>query len=131
MTLLWKPKVCGGLSFKDLILFNQALLTKQAWHILMFLNNLSSRLLQAKYLRKATFLGTSTKARAFMVWKGIIWGQQLSQKGLRMRIGYGRTTYIATYPWIPKETTFKLVMSSGALDSQIAVFINHDVKKGI
>jgi hypothetical protein len=49
----WKDlvlkKSCGGLGFKDLRLFNQALLARQAWRLVEFPDSLCARLMKARY----------------------------------------------------------------------------------
>lgn len=50
-----KPKYGGGLEFRDLFLFNQALLAKQAWHIINNLNSLASLVIKGKYCIETPF----------------------------------------------------------------------------
>lgn len=49
-----QPKSNGGLSFRDLRLFNQALLAQQAWRLLLYPTNLCAKLL---ILSKREFTG--------------------------------------------------------------------------
>jgi hypothetical protein len=44
-----KPKSHGGLGFKDLRVFNQALLARQAWRLINSPNSMCARLLKSKY----------------------------------------------------------------------------------
>jgi hypothetical protein len=50
------PKSSGALGSKDLRLFNQALLARQAWRLVAFPDSLCAHLLKAKYFSHVTYL---------------------------------------------------------------------------
>lgn len=52
---LCKPKKDGGLGFKNISLFNQALLAKQAWRLVQNPHSLVSQVLKAKYYQTTNF----------------------------------------------------------------------------
>jgi hypothetical protein len=48
-----------GLGFKDLQLFNQAMLARQAWQLIQFPKNLCAPLLKAKYFPSGNLIDTA------------------------------------------------------------------------
>ncbi|KAH9696063.1 putative reverse transcriptase/RNA-dependent DNA polymerase [Citrus sinensis] len=102
-----QAKSRGGLGFRDLTSFNQALVAKQAWRLLQLPNSLLARVLQAKYYKYSSLLNATAGSNPSFIWKSILWGRQVIDKGARWRVGNGRK--IRTYKdnWLPRPDTFK------------------------
>ncbi|XP_060969565.1 uncharacterized protein LOC115713553 [Cannabis sativa] len=106
---LCKSKKDGGLGFRSLIHFNQALLAKQAWRIFKQPNSLVSKILEARYYPNSSFLNSALGHSPSFVWRSICWGRELLQKGLISKIANGQSTSTTGTHWIPgfrQHTTF-------------------------
>ena len=99
-----RPKQLGGLGFRDLELFNLALLARQAWRILQEPATLSAQILKASYFPEKSILEAELGSRPSQIWRAIIEGPDVLKQGFIRRIGNGRTTDIWNDNWIPKET---------------------------
>ena len=55
-TSVSRAKGEGGLGFQDLGCFNQAMLAKRGWRLLIYGETLASRVLKARYFRRCSFL---------------------------------------------------------------------------
>jgi hypothetical protein len=91
-TTLMIPKSYGALGFKDLCLFNQALLAHQAMRLLMYPNSLCARVLKAKYFPPGNLLDMAPASEASVTWREVEYGVELLKHGAIMRIGDGETT---------------------------------------
>jgi hypothetical protein len=92
---LIQKKSKGGMGFRDLGLFNQALLAKQAWRLLDQPESLCARLLKAKYYPNANLMDTAFVKNPSPGWKGIAHGLELLKKGAVWRINNGKNSYLA------------------------------------
>jgi hypothetical protein len=68
------PKTYGGLGFRDMKCFNQALLAQQACRLIMFPESLCARVLKAKYYPNGDLLDTAFPKDSSTPWKGIVYG---------------------------------------------------------
>ncbi|CAM8982011.1 unnamed protein product [Rhodiola kirilowii] len=77
---LCKEKGEGGVGFKDLYTFNDALLAKQIWRLMERPNSLTSKLLKEKYFKEATPITCQLGSRPSLVWRSIrTAGQKVKQ----------------------------------------------------
>ena len=97
---LCKPKSQGGMGFKDLSLFNDALLAKQTWHLLHDEHFLFYRVFKPKFFPDCSIMQAKAPSIASYAWKSIINGQEVIRKGAQWRIGDGHSVRIWGDRWI-------------------------------
>ncbi|KAH1090504.1 hypothetical protein J1N35_017761 [Gossypium stocksii] len=68
--VLCKPKCAGGMGFRDLFLFNQALLAKQVWRIFSQPDCLLSKVLKARYFPTTDILSAKVARRILTIYCG-------------------------------------------------------------
>jgi hypothetical protein len=66
-----RSKSVGGLGFRDLVIFNRALLAKQGWRIMQDPNSHTARILKAKYFPNSSFLEVPIGSRVSYIWRSV------------------------------------------------------------
>ncbi|XP_038708505.1 uncharacterized protein LOC120003559 [Tripterygium wilfordii] len=129
--MAWLPwaKLCeskknGGMGFRNTEAFNDALLAKQCWRIIVHPTSLSSRVLKAKYFPSSGFLEVSKKRNASFLWSSFLSARYLLLDGLKWRIGNGRTVKIWGNPWLPKAIFYdEQLVDKGVQKSILVEFL--------
>jgi ribonuclease HI len=98
-----KPKFLGGLGFRDLELFNLALLARQGWWMLQHPDTLSARMLKAIYFPDGDFMQAELGSHPSKVWRAILEGREVLAAGLIRRIGTGMETNAWEDNWLPRD----------------------------
>jgi hypothetical protein len=111
--IMLRPKSYGGIGFRDMRLFNQALLARQAWRLLQFPNTLCAQVLKAKYYPNGFLIDTVFSGNGSSTWQAIEHGLQLLKQGVIWRVGTGTKIRAWRDPWIPRESTHKPQSSQG------------------
>ena len=105
--ILGQAKIRGGLGFKDLSCFNQALVAKQGWRIIKDPDSLVAQILKARYFKHSYFLKAGLGSKPSYIWRSVLWGKEVLLKGYRWRIGDGKQINIFSSCRIPRLSTFK------------------------
>jgi hypothetical protein len=103
-----RPKCKGGLGFRDMKLFNQAMLARLAWRLIQKPTSLCARVLKVKYFPHGNLLDTVFARDLSLVWQGVEYGLELLKKGIINRIGDGRNTQFHRDQWIPRSRGLKV-----------------------
>jgi len=119
--LSWKkmcePKSCGGMGFKNLKLFNLALLAKQVWQFQVSLDSLVYQVLKAKYFPRSDFIHASIGNNPSCTLRSIMAAQNLVKEGLRWRVGNGASIHVWEDRWLPVSSTYKVISPRNFLHS--------------
>ena len=118
---LCKPKQVGGMGFRELSKFNDALLAKQVWRLIHNKSSLLYRVLQVKYFPNSSILDIRCSHRASFAWRSILKSRSVIQKGARWRIGRGTSVSIWRDKWIPPPSSDLPLSPPNLLDAEARV----------
>jgi hypothetical protein len=90
----------GSMSFKNLSVFNVAMLGKQGCRIMTNPNTLISRLYKAKYYPHCDFLEATLGHKLNFVWRSIFKSKFNLRAGTRWKIGSGENIPVWHNEWI-------------------------------
>ncbi len=110
---LTKSKFCEGLGFRDMMPFNQALLSRQTWRLLTIHDNLCAKVSKAKYYPNGSIIDTCFAGNASSGWKGIEYGLELLKKSIVWRVGNGRSICIWRDPSSPRNYSRRPITGKG------------------
>lgn len=82
-----RTKSAGGLGFRNLLMFNKALLAKQCWRLIQYPHSLISQILKAKYFSNSSFLDSEIGKRPFFIWRSFMAAKDLISHCIIWRIG--------------------------------------------
>jgi len=108
-----QKKCCGGPGFKDLRLFNQAMLARQVWCLIHSPDSLCARIVKAKYFPRGNLVDTAFCSKASATWQSIMYGLELLKQGIIWRVGNGTQIRIWRDPWIPRELSLRVTSRQG------------------
>ncbi|XP_056852238.1 uncharacterized protein LOC130508709 [Raphanus sativus] len=125
-----KPKSEGGLGVRDIQIFNQALLAKQAWRILTKPDCLLARVLRGKYCHSKSFLEVSLPASCSHGWRSILHGRDLLITHLGKSIGNGLETKVWKDSWISLDEQIKMhgPLQEEVIDLRVADLLTTDLQ---
>ncbi|GAU09996.1 hypothetical protein TSUD_398290 [Trifolium subterraneum] len=95
-----KQKKMGGMGFRNLKAFNEALLAKQGWRLITDPNSLVATVLKAKYFPHDQFLQAKQSYNASYSWQSIRKANWILKKGCYWFVGKGDKINIWEDRWI-------------------------------
>lgn len=108
-----KSKLSGGMGFRDLEVFNLALLAKEGWRLLQFPESPVARIMREKYFSNGSFMHAQAQlgSRPSYSWRSIFQAREVLDRGLIWRVGNGEDINIWGDKWLLSPTTYKVQSS--------------------
>ena len=106
---LCQPKNKGGMGFRDLRKFNDALLAKQVWRLTHDTSSLFYRVFKAKFFPNGSILDCPTTMRGSYAWQSILKAREVISRGAVWRVGNGQSINIWRQRWLLEEHHRKII----------------------
>ena len=107
---LCQSKNSGGMGFRQLGKFNEALLGKQVWRLYQDQNSLLHRVFKSKFFPNCTILEASSRRRGSYAWQSLLKARDVIIRGACWRVGNGTSIQIGNQRWLP-EAHHRIVIS--------------------
>lgn len=111
--------------FRDLGVFNLALLAKRGWRLLQFPDSLVAKVMREKYFPSGSFLEAQLGRRPSYTWRSIFQANEVLEEGLVWRVGNGEKINIWGDKWLltPQLQSPVNVLPT---DARVLAFIDSD-----
>ena len=86
-----EPKAEGGMGFKELSLFNDALLAKKPWRLLHNKDSLFYRVFKSKFFPNCSIMEAKEGHGGLYAWRSILVGREVIRRGAKWRVGNGES----------------------------------------
>ncbi|KAM1236381.1 hypothetical protein ACFX2I_037400 [Malus domestica] len=106
-----KPKAEGELGFRDLYAFNMVVLAKQGWRVFHHPSSLVAQVFKAQYFPNSSFWEAETPASSLYYWQSIIKAKEVLVCGSKWVVGNGWTIRVWLDKWLPRPSTFKVILA--------------------
>ncbi|KAK2419405.1 Ribonuclease H superfamily protein [Trifolium repens] len=106
---IFKSKLAGGLGFRDMQLFNKAMLAKQVWRLQTNPNSLLGQFLKAKYYPNSDILHATYSRSASYAWQSIYQAIDTIKNGSCWKIGNGQSIKIWEDNWVIGQNGYKIL----------------------
>jgi hypothetical protein len=106
---IFKSKLAGGLGFRDMHLFNKAMLAKQVWRLQTNLNSLLGQCLKGKYYTNSDILHAPPSRNASFAWQSIYQAINIIKKGNCWKIGSGQSINIWDDNWVLWQNGYRIL----------------------
>ena len=97
---LCEAKEVGGMGFKEIEKFNDALLAKQVWQLINNPDSLCHRVFKARFFPDCSILEARDSIVGSYVWKSIISARDVIRRGMVWRVGTGERMRIKEDRWL-------------------------------
>lgn len=124
---LCQPKSLGGMGFKELQKFNEAMLAKQVWLLIDNQTSLFYRFLKEKFFPNGSIFYVKEGNGSF-AWKSILKGRDVISKRVQQGVGNGALIRIYHDNWLPNPYNKRMVSPRDFLgnDAQVFVLIDNE-----
>jgi hypothetical protein len=106
---LFKPKFEGGMGFKDMYLFNKAMLAKQVWRLKTNPTSLIGLCLKAKYFPHSDIFKAQQGRQSSYAWQSIYQAIETIRQGSCWKVGNGQSINLWEDNWLAWQNGFKIL----------------------
>lgn len=90
------------MGFRDLTLFNKALLAKQVWRMLSDPNSLTAKVFKARYHKHTDIMNATLGSNPSYIWLSLYWSREILNRGILWKVGNGEEINVFQDKWIPE-----------------------------
>jgi hypothetical protein len=121
----------GGLGFRDLTLFNKALLAKQVWRLSQNSDSLTAKIIKAKYHVSSTILEAHVGNKPSLVWRSFMSAKDIIKREAIWRVGDGNSIKVRGDKWLPTPVSFSVQSPCSSLqeNARVADLIDFENKR--